>query len=66
MAEPVPTLTLRAEYHPMIPKKLIGYGVFDGDKLVGIITLETMMKSWPEKLIQRVKTELGRYPRGRI
>jgi hypothetical protein len=59
MAEPVPTLTLRAEYHPMIIPKLIGFGAFDGDKLIGVITLEEMQRVCPQKSFPQVEDLSG-------
>lgn len=42
MAEPVPELKLRAEFTAAHMPRLIGFGVFDGDKLVGVMTEKTI------------------------
>lgn len=59
MADPVPTLTLRAEYHPMIIQKLIGFGAFDGDKLIGVIPISEMLRVCPQKSFPQIKDLSG-------
>lgn len=34
----LPTLTLRVEFHPTTPPQPTGFGVFDGEKMIGVMT----------------------------
>jgi hypothetical protein len=42
MADTVPEVKLRAEFTATHPPRLIGFGVFEGDTLVGVMTEKTI------------------------
>ena len=50
MTAPVPTATLRLESQMTSPPKPIGFGVFDGDKMIAVLTLEELWRAAAELL----------------